>query len=345
MTTCKCGQASHNLSDEQKTSANFWATTTFLEKLVAARSQLTTIDWDRLVATYSSLKFTSSTDRLIAISGLASTLYNIRRKPHEVVESEAIPIYIAGLWRMWLVKDMAWLVGPTLIFARGDDAKAEAVATERVWKSRPTTYVAPLWSWISILDPIRYFLWCEMDSLFSFLGARINLVTDNTFGSVQEGCHLHLRGSILKSSWKLTTDIHNMSVYPLKDVIGAQLLGKTDQIGIKFSSDYANAKPGPNQLDSRSMLYVLLLTWTGLRYTRTFGDIDPAIIDQSQSTLCLVLKAVGGNTGEIHVYERVGFTEYTYYQDGVRKTDPKIYLEEDLYIILSRSQTKEQSSR
>ena len=333
MTSCECGQARHKFWDQKKIYSNLRATTTSQEGLIAQRSHLKYINWDYLVTTYSSLKLTYNTDRLIAISGLASTLYDVRNKSYEKGEHEGLPLYLAGIWRMDLTRDMAWFVGPTLISPKADDARIEALANERVRKSKPTTYTAPSWSWASILDPIRYLLLGNTDPLYTLLNAQINLADDNRFGAVKEGCYLHLRGKILKSSWELITDIHNMSIFRLKDVTGTQILGQPDQSGVSFSPDYAIAKPGPNQLHPATMLYVFPLARIDVSFIVTVSDLVRENIKEARSTICLVLKAVESHFEGAHVYERVGFTEYTSYQTRTRNIDVNEYIEEEFYLI------------
>jgi hypothetical protein len=309
-------------------------TTTSHEGLISKRIQLADFGWDLFVTTYSALRITYSTDRLIAISGLASTLYDMRYKFNEGGEHGKLPLYLAGLWRMDLTRDMSWFVGPTMISRKDNDSKAEAIGTERVRKSKPTTYIAPSWSWASISDPIRYIYMSNPDPQFTLLDAQINLATENIYGPVKEGCYLYLSGKITTSSWELTSDAQNMSIYCLKDIVGTQILGETDRLGVNFSPDYAIAKPGPNQLHPAAMLYIFPLVRTDVTFTIIANTNEQTELDQeSRLTLCLVLKAVDTQFGKARVYERVGFTEFTNFQPGIRNVDPNDYSDEDFYII------------
>jgi hypothetical protein len=85
--------------------------------------------WLQLVQTYSQLELTYKTDRLPALSGIAS-----------LVASKTKDTYIAGLWKQDIAAGLLWYV----------------------WPCQPatTTYVAPSWSWASVtsawtLDPAR----------------------------------------------------------------------------------------------------------------------------------------------------------------------------------------------
>jgi hypothetical protein len=334
LTTCECGQARQSFADLIKPSMDVRWTTTSHEGLIAKRTQLAAIGWDHFVTTYSALRITYSTDRLIAISGLASTLYDTRYKLNEGGEHGSLPMYLAGLWRMDLTRDMSWFVGSTMIFRKDNNSKAEAIGTERVRKSKSTTYVAPSWSWASISDPIRYICLFNPDPQFTLLDAQINLATKDIYGPVKEGCYLYLRGKITTSYWELTTDAQNRSVYRLKDIVGTQILGKTDRLGVNFSPDYAIAKPGPNQLHSAAMLYIFPLVKTEVSFNRIYKTNEETELDrESRCTLCLVLKAVDTQFEKTRVYERVGFTEFTNFQPGIRNVDPNDYSDEDFFII------------
>jgi hypothetical protein len=334
LTTCECGQARQSFVDRIRPSTDVRMTTTSHEGLISKRIQLADFGWDLFVTTYSALRITYSTDRLIAISGLASTLYDMRYKFNEGGEHGKLPLYLAGLWRMDLTRDMSWFVGPTMISRKDNDSKAEAIGTERVRKSKPTTYIAPSWSWASISDPIRYIYMSNPDPQFTLLDAQINLATENIYGPVKEGCYLYLRGKITTSSWELTSDAQNMSIYCLKDIVGTQILGETDRLGVNFSPDYAIAKPGPNQLHPTAMLYIFPLVRTDVTFTIIANTNEQTELDrESRLALCLVLKAVDTQFGKARVYERVGFTEFTNFQPGIRNVDPNDYSDEDFYII------------
>ena len=137
----------------------------------------------------------------------------------------------------------------------------------------------------------------------------------------------------MKSSWELTSDADNMSIYRLTDIIGTQVLGEADGLGVRFSPDYALAKPGPNQLHPAATLYIFPLVKTGVSFTVIAQGEEPDVVEGSRSTLCLVLKALDVQFEKARVYERIGFTEFTNFQSGIRNVDPNDYSDEDFYII------------
>lgn len=91
------------------------------EKLDAAEN------WHRVIEQYSSLSLTKHADRLPALSGLA------------VRSSPVLGEYLAGLWKHSLVSDLLWRVN-----------KLEHDIV------RPTTYIAPSWSWASVTGAVSF---------------------------------------------------------------------------------------------------------------------------------------------------------------------------------------------
>lgn len=85
--------------------------------------------WDSLVNNYSTTKLTKQTDKLVALSGLAESW---QQQLHDE--------YLAGLWRMNLNRNLLWCVAIRPEF----DEQPQ----------RPATYVAPSWSWASIIGPV-----------------------------------------------------------------------------------------------------------------------------------------------------------------------------------------------
>ncbi|KAH9221141.1 heterokaryon incompatibility protein-domain-containing protein, partial [Leptodontidium sp. 2 PMI_412] len=89
------------------------------------------IIWAKVVKLYTRATLTYSTDRLVAISGIAAQFQpKIRSK------------YLAGLWEFSIATDLLWRVENT------DDL--ETVYPKRELQARPSEYIAPTWSWASI---------------------------------------------------------------------------------------------------------------------------------------------------------------------------------------------------
>lgn len=82
--------------------------------------------WHRLVGAYSRRALTWPSDKLPAISAVATELSRITKSD-----------YLAGLWRSNLSRDLLW-------------------TTHQAATHRPETWRAPTWSWASVSDAVLY---------------------------------------------------------------------------------------------------------------------------------------------------------------------------------------------
>jgi hypothetical protein len=85
--------------------------------------------WHSVVVGYMNRKLTFSNDKLKAIAALAD-VYRIRTKK----------TYVAGLWKESLIRDMCWRMLPSA-----------SLSTTNSWLPRPANYLAPSWSWASVV--------------------------------------------------------------------------------------------------------------------------------------------------------------------------------------------------
>lgn len=134
-----------------------------------------TSDWTYLVTQYSFKDLTVSTDKLIAISALA--WYWQAAKGVKVQ-------YLAGLWRDNLVTQLMW--------------RANRLATLQ------DTWRAPTWSWACIDGHVSFpEVYMEspedVEEILIVLGADIELVSEDPFGSVRKGT-LTLLGRLARVS-------------------------------------------------------------------------------------------------------------------------------------------------
>lgn len=124
---------------------------------------------ERILTPYSGRLLTKSTDKLVALTAVASR-----------VQVEFGLTYLAGLWKEDLIKELLWWVNP-----RGRDAKRTPTYQE--------SFYAPTWSWVSIDAPMS---WHPFDQnlegraeepLVQILEAYTNPSTVNPFGPVSRG--------------------------------------------------------------------------------------------------------------------------------------------------------------
>jgi len=104
--------------------------------------------WSRLVTMYSQRQMAKQSDKLPAFSGLAQRYESILKD-----------VYVAGLWKSQLIKDLHWYAESWYIFPY---------------------YRAPSWSWMSIDGPI--FMWNSKDIESAHICARVL------------DCHVELKG-------------------------------------------------------------------------------------------------------------------------------------------------------
>jgi hypothetical protein len=122
--------------------------------------------WHDLIASYSVRQLTFETDKLPAVSGVASRV-------HEVVGSE----YLAGLWKDNLPMELCWSV----------DYISSPSSTSQLL---PTSFIAPSWSWASVkgalsfVDPNPN---CPFESLITILDAKSSVPGLNPYGEVADG--------------------------------------------------------------------------------------------------------------------------------------------------------------
>lgn len=88
--------------------------------------------WADLVQEYTQRELSVRTDKLVALSGLALSLEN--------ANTPLKSIYLAGLIRTHLARQLLWYVDDSIILAC----------------PRPSPYRAPTWSWASVDTPIKY---------------------------------------------------------------------------------------------------------------------------------------------------------------------------------------------
>ena len=83
--------------------------------------------WEGIVELYSDLRLTYTSDKLVALSGIA-----------KLMEQTLNDQYCAGLWRERLVTQLFWICD----------------CDEQRLRPRPTPYRAPSWSWASLDGPV-----------------------------------------------------------------------------------------------------------------------------------------------------------------------------------------------
>ncbi|EXJ55409.1 hypothetical protein A1O7_08336 [Cladophialophora yegresii CBS 114405] len=129
------------------------------------------LEWNGILADYSERNLTVVTDKFPAVSAIAQRV--------AVLTGDT---YLAGMWKSHLFDDLLWT---------------------GLWKfpsfrKRPSTYVAPTWSWASVIGKTSH----NLVSTYERRMARVVSVSvdlanpTNPFGRVQPGASLQLAGRI-----------------------------------------------------------------------------------------------------------------------------------------------------
>ena len=130
--------------------------------------------WTSIVYMYTYGRLSRESDKLVAISGLAATLQTC-------IGGE----YLAGLWKKHLAGQLLWCVGAT------------------VQSTRPQSYVAPSWSWASVIGHIggagAVYYADERDISIMILETNVDLVSSSPFGQVKGG-YIKLKGRLARAA-------------------------------------------------------------------------------------------------------------------------------------------------
>jgi hypothetical protein len=149
--------------------------------------------WNRVVSAYSMAKLTYSTDKLVALSGLAARIQKYTKCQ-----------YLAGMWRHHLAYQLLWEV-----------AGIQWVVS----RERREIYTAPSWSWASIHGHIEgaCVIWHadDRDIVLDILEVGVELVSNNNpFGQVKSG-FLRVRCSLAKAGVHVEESQSNQGSYEL----------------------------------------------------------------------------------------------------------------------------------
>lgn len=134
--------------------------------------------WGQLVERFSPGHLTYATDKLIALSAIASEMQGY-------IKSE----YLAGMWRQHLAYQLLWEVRGVQWLVR---------------HGRPKEYIAPSWSWASVVGSVENA--CDVrfandqEIILEVLDVQVKLVNAaNPFGQVRSG-FISAKGSLAKGT-------------------------------------------------------------------------------------------------------------------------------------------------
>lgn len=129
--------------------------------------------WQMIVKSYTSRQLTFASDKLPAVSGIASLMPQASNDK-----------YLAGLWRNNLIIDLLWQVMPS------------SSRTSTVMTYPPDEQSAPSWSWASLSQGVLWNQYNSFEPLASILEAECAVEGVNPYGAVNWG-YVKLTGRIL----------------------------------------------------------------------------------------------------------------------------------------------------
>ena len=199
--------------------------------------------WSPIVTSYSKGALTKFSDKCLAISGIA-----------DEAQSLYGGTYIAGLWRENFVAQLVWYINPSR-----DD-----VPTVASYK-RPTTYVAPSWSWLSVDGPISLELRGIPHIFLEIIHIETELLTNNPFGTIKSAW-IQARGWLSAGTWKhKKAQTHQGS---LRSICG-HACNAIDSVTMDTAVESEDVfclpvgSDGPKEGRDEGLVYGLLLAQTG----------------------------------------------------------------------------------
>ena len=156
--------------------------------------------WFRVCEGYSRCFLTKETDKLVAISGIAT---HFQRRLHNLGSPD---VYLAGLWRSRLIKNLLWYVE--------SDMDGRAIQSNSESSRRPSDYRAPSWSWLSLDGLVHPGYDTDRENFQVFiriLNAQVDLASSNPTGQLKGGA-ITLQGLLRQAGWKYTKRSRGSSI-------------------------------------------------------------------------------------------------------------------------------------
>lgn len=262
--------------------------------------------WRSFVRAYSKLSITKETDRLPALSGLAQ-MSRSNKDGHGIISGR----YLAGCWEGSLINDIAWAIGPELrrLVRNGSSFQFPQMpfipnSHRGPQRCKPAEYIAPSWSWASVMDGVEYAPFGYSNNLCQIHGADVELEDGDPYGQVKSG-FLLVRAQLLKTQWKWQKTWRGRYAW-LSDIPTRQFWGLKKTKGFKWWRDWKDG--GTHVLDEAEEVYLMPLATRpvlGKTEDAEFNfKLNPGLTVTEM--VYLVLRQVNIMTDPA-VYERVGW--------------------------------------
>lgn len=145
------------------------------------------MSWSDVVINYSQRKMTYEEDKLVALAALAAEHQRLSDGDE----------YVAGLWGRDLARWLSWIVDPS--------PSADRINGVQTLQPRPSTYVAPSWSWASVHGVVSYAINVCGNPRCEVLRYEVSLLNESLpMGAVTRGL-LELRVQLRETRWSVQT--------------------------------------------------------------------------------------------------------------------------------------------
>ncbi|PTB65482.1 HET-domain-containing protein [Trichoderma citrinoviride] len=178
--------------------------------------------WHQIVAEYSGLRISFTSDRLPALSGVA--------RQYGTAHSSDLGRYVAGMWENCFPSELLWY------------------CASRNIHDRPDFYCGPTWSWISTGNIITYATGCPRtypDDL-EILSIHFKLNGPDKFASISDAV-MEVRGYLAAGT---LIEVHNA----LSDTKSIRFEGVAGN-SLPFHHDYPLIQPGPKHIPFGSRIF------------------------------------------------------------------------------------------
>lgn len=230
--------------------------------------------WYEVVHDYSSRNMTKATDKLPALSGVASLVADCTNDQ-----------YLAGLWRKDLVNGLLWCA------SRKDAPRL----------TRPPSWRAPSWSWAALDGSITFgygpLMGTTRHNCIDILEASVEISGQNPYGMVSNG-HITLSGRVVQIGYEIRTesmDYFISNAPSMQDLLydqgrecGHARFDEADFTGVLYGLEVFSDL---SDFDSESHAHVILLKAAAKEnvYHRVgTGSVDGHIFNKSKERLVII---------------------------------------------------------
>ncbi|KAG8670917.1 hypothetical protein FPOAC1_004152 [Fusarium poae] len=228
-------------------------------------------EWYRFLHIYSKSNFTFVSDRLPALSGIAT-----------IIQKHIKQIYIAGLWELDIARGLAWYSWGPFSF---DTAHLSGPRITSSPKKADSQLKLPSWSWAVSKSCILYFSNHDWTPLVELESYEVDSQGTSTSGQLR-GAKLTLRGVLAM------VNLSDLGFVPHADKVNVLRRGLEDYVS-RFEAVCMDTI-----LDSQ--------TGYGFYPCLLLGSASPGSGDDTAGG-ALILKMTGQCLDNVKVYQRVGF--------------------------------------